>query len=248
MKESKGNQDMPYFLFDGILKEQEAVRVEGDESAHIREARRIRVGEVIQLQDQEHQRYDCELVEVHKKYVVCLPLKKVEPPAESSLCLKLIVSVVKEKPMDLILQKCTELGVTEIHVVSSDYSKSLPEGKQLQQKMERWNRIMLEACKQSERKRPPLLTADMTLAEAYAEMKDENLKMFFLHPGDNSLNLDKSTEEGVALFIGPEGGFSEEELEDLEIQPFSLGERILRTETAVLASVSIFQHLLGDLK
>lgn len=238
---------MPYFLFDGVIDTGQTLKVEGEEAAHIREARRIRVGEQVQLQDVNQERYACEVVELHKKYVICKPLKKIEVPAESSLEIHVFISMVKEKAMDTILQKCTELGVAAVHIVESDYSKQLPESKQRKNKQERWQRIMLEACKQSERISPPELIFEGSLEEAYRKAEGQEMQTFILHPGKQNLALAGMNLKSVALFIGPEGGYSEEELEELDLKPFSLGKRILRADTAVIASVSIFQHLLGDL-
>jgi 16S rRNA (uracil1498-N3)-methyltransferase len=154
--------------------------------------------------------------------------------------------------MDLILQKATELGVDAIWPFASEHGIHKPI-KDAQ--MERWQRIVLEACKQCDRARPPEIhdTREITDLMAYAPPCDTRL-IFWEHETRQTLPeifSDQNTDcQSVLFLLGPEGGFSETEIACAQREgfiPASLGPRILRAETATLAATAILQFTLGNL-
>jgi len=154
--------------------------------------------------------------------------------------------------MDLALQKATELGVEAIWLFRSEHvvHKTLKEAQ-----MERWQRIILEACKQCDRARVPEIHAPRELTDLVAQPPPCDLRLLFWeHEARQSLNEVLACQEknchAVFFLLGPEGGFSETEVgfaKQEGFAPVSLGTRILRAETATLAATAILQFALGNL-
>ncbi len=154
--------------------------------------------------------------------------------------------------MDLILQKATELGVDAIWPFYSEHGIHKP---QRDTQMERWQRIVLEACKQCDRARPPEIhdTREVTDLLAHPPPCDTKL-IFWEHETRQTLNEVLAGQErdcnSVFFLLGPEGGFSAAEVayaQQAGFTPVSLGPRILRAETATLAATAILQFTLGNL-
>lgn len=175
---------------------------------------------------------------------------KVEKNArESSLHTVLLQSLSKGERMDTAIQKAVELGVNEIYPVRSEYSNTKLDDKRLAKKRQHWQSIIIAACEQSERATVPVLNPLQSLTQAL-DAVDCGCKIM-LHPYPNdvpSLPLPKKTNQ-VALLIGPEGGFSVNEVQlaaAAGFQQLTLGSRILRTETATVSALSLAQYLWGD--
>jgi 16S rRNA (uracil1498-N3)-methyltransferase len=158
----------------------------------------------------------------------------------------------KGEKTDLILQKCTELGVARIELFQGVRSVARLEDDRLAKRLSRWERIVQEAARQSGREDIPAVGFSGSLGEAlrgnYSALK------LLLWEGEEDLSLREVLEgrgkpETISVVIGPEGGLASEEAAlavDLGFIPVSLGKRILRTETAGLAVVSILQYVWGD--
>ncbi len=239
---------MPYFLHEGVLRLGVPTLLQGEEGHHARNARRLRVGETLTVQDASGVRFQAQVVELRRKEVKVLPEVEQPPPPPSPLHLELLLAAPKEKALDWSLQKATELGVSRVHVFASPHSPRLPEHPE--QRLERWTRIAWEACKQCERHRPPELQWSDDLQTALDGTPQA--LTWSLEPGTGS----GPTREvlvppaSVRLIIGPEGGLAPEErawLRAQHIPSWTLGPRILRTETAVVAGATLLQFLAGDL-
>ena len=155
--------------------------------------------------------------------------------------------------MEMILQKLTEVGVHEIVLVQTKRSVSKVDDKKEDKKLERWERIIYEAAKQSKRGKIPKLRGILSFKDALEDMKNNDLN---IAPYENErTNSIKQAIKGVnintmGIFVGPEGGFEESEIEAIEEvsgKSVSLGPRILRTETASLVASSIVLYELSDL-
>jgi len=170
---------------------------------------------------------------------------------ETALPVHLLQALPKGDKLDLILQKGTELGVTSFQPVLTRRSVPQPDPLRLSKRYQRWNRIISEAARQSRRSVLPQLEQVEPLAQAL-QSRPENLRLVLWEAGALSLAsaLPPQRPVGVTLLVGPEGGFAADEIAQIEncgYQPVHLGPRILRTETAGLATVSILQYLYGDL-
>ncbi len=159
----------------------------------------------------------------------------------------------KGEKLDLILQKCTELGVAEVVTFGADRSVVKLRGERSSARLERCEKIVQEAARQSGRRSAPKVIIggclDAVLAEARQTVK------LLLWEGEQTVRLRESLEahaapESVAVVVGPEGGLSADEVKQAVARgftPVSLGRRILRTETAGLAVLSILQFQWGDI-
>jgi len=175
-----------------------------------------------------------------------------EPPAESPLAITLLVGVPKGEKLELVIQKATELGVMTIQPVATLRSevRSVP-GRE-EGRLARWRRVALEACKQSGRSRIPILEPPRSL-EAALSGSPSGIRIV-LDPLGDPLEpplVEQARESGSSvLAIGPEGGWSPEEIgtfQDAGFVPICLGPRTLRSETAAIASTALLQFLAGDL-
>lgn len=155
--------------------------------------------------------------------------------------------------MEMILQKLTEVGVHEIVLVQTKRNVSKVDDKKEDKKLERWERIIYEAAKQSKRGKIPKLRGILSFKDALEDMKNNDLN---IAPYENERTKSiKQAIKGVnintmGIFVGPEGGFEESEIEAIEEisgKSVSLGPRILRTETASLVASSIVLYELSDL-
>jgi 16S rRNA (uracil1498-N3)-methyltransferase len=164
------------------------------------------------------------------------------------------MGLVKGKKMDLVIQKITELGVTGLHPFRSRYCAAMEQAKD---RLARWQKISLGACKQCNRPKPPVISPVMDFQEliSFSENGNHSLKLFFWEneEGQKSIREIISPLENihsVMAIIGPEGGFSNEEARlavAAGYEPVTMGSRILRSETAAVAAVAILQHELGNL-
>ncbi|MDT8446709.1 MAG: RsmE family RNA methyltransferase [bacterium] len=235
---------MGYFLADLNLVLDQAFRLEGEEAAHLLQSRRIRADEELEIQDPTGQRFLCRVLARERRSLELLPQRPLTPPAEPEFKLYLHQAMVKEKALDFILQKATELGAAGIYLFESEHSQRLPEGRDREKKEERWQKILWEACKQSGRQRPPELGLEETspLVSSFSE------PCFVLDPyHEGPLLKDLALEGAARMLLGPEGGFAQEELAGFQGQYLKLGPRVLRADTAALAGLSLFGAYFGDL-
>lgn len=229
--------------------------IEGEDVKHIYKVLRLTEGDKISINDGEGNEYLGEIKDVNKKEVIVELLEKMELNNESKLKVHLFQGMPKSTKMDLIVQKCTELGIlgvtpiiTERVVVKSELSEF--------KKVDRWNRIALEACKQSKRSLIPTINTPIEYGELLSSLKNFDLVIV---PYENQegqgiryvVNEVKNRViESVAIIIGPEGGFEEREIQEFkQLGAFvvTLGPRILRTETAGFVALSLLMYELGDL-
>ena len=247
---------MPYFLCDAALAVGHSVTLSGDEAHHILCSRRLHPGETLELQNQNGLRFEARVESIYKREVVCSVLAPVPVPPPSPLKLELGVALPKEKTLDWILQKATELGVSGIFLFHGQHSPHKPPAAQRERLLERWQKITLEACKQSGRQFPPSLTWSDSFSVALNTLPACEYQ-WLLHPSATTsspktelLALSLVQVNHCRVWIGPEGGFHEAELAlafKQQLRPLRLGPSILRTETAVLTSLALLQFLWGDI-
>jgi 16S rRNA (uracil1498-N3)-methyltransferase len=177
----------------------------------------------------------------------------IAPAAETGPQITLFQGLPKGERLEWILQKCTELGVAEIVPFVAARSVSRPAAGRIQEKLERWRRVVLEASRQSRRMKVPQVTFAADLSEA-CRQADHPVKLL-LWEEEQSGSLRKylagvRSPERIAVIVGPEGGLTSEEVTCALKCGFisvSLGKRILRTETAGLAIMAILQFCWGDI-
>lgn len=226
----------------------------GEELHHMKRVLRLRPGDRVTLFD------DCgwEHVGVIQSYGPregkIEILESYEPERESFLEITLAQSVGKGNKMDGVIEKATELGVRTIVPVSSLHTVPRFNLEKVEGRGARWRKIALSAAKQSGRTRVPEILDPVTFGDLARQPASYDLKLLFWERAEaNPLRLLKERQNdlrSVLLVIGPEGGFAPEEAAlalNHGFQAVTLGKRILRTETAALAVLSIVQFLWGDL-
>lgn len=227
--------------------------IEGEDVKHISKVLRCKIGEQVEVCDTKNSEYICEITNIEKSIVNLDILEKVEIQRESDLKVKLYQGLPKGPKMEMILQKLTEVGVDEIILVQTKRSVTKVDDKKEDKKIERWERIIYEAAKQSKRGKLPKLRGVLSFKEALEDMKNNDLNIC---PYENERTVSVKSAlknvqiNNIGVFVGPEGGFAEEEIEkiqDIDSKVVSLGPRILRTETASVVASSIVLYELSDL-
>ena len=236
-----------------INLEQNTCIIEGEDVKHISRVLRCKENDKLEVCDMDNNEYICKIKEINKDNILLDIIETVNVKRESNLKVKLYQGMPKGTKMELILQKLTEIGVDEIVLVQTKRSVTKIDNKKEDKKIERWERIIYEAAKQSKRGKIPTLTGVLTFNEALEDMKNNDLN---LCPYENERTVViKEAIKGkqinnIGIFVGPEGGFEEEEIEKIQNingQVVSLGPRILRTETASVVASSIVLYELSDL-
>lgn len=245
---------MHHFFVEGsdIDTDKRIVRLTGDNYNHLKNVLRVRIGEKILISDGEGTDYECDVVEIHEESEILLHINFVEENHELPAEIYLFQGLPKQDKMELIVQKAVELGAHAVIPLDSKNTVVKLDDKKAQKKTERWQAIAEAAAKQSKRSIIPEVMPVMKWKDAMEYVKGFDLKLI---PYENAKNikhtmeeLEKLPEHGkIAVFIGPEGGFSEQEVEDAlqhGIEPVTLGKRILRTETAAITSLSVLMLML----
>lgn len=229
--------------------------IEGDDVKHIYKVLRLEVGDEVSINNCEGEEFLAKLEEINKKQVIAHCIEKLNLNNESPIEIYLFQGLPKSSKMDLIVQKATELGVKEITPIVTErvvVKSELGEFK----KLDRWNRIALEACKQSKRSLVPKVNTPLEFKELLEFIKTLDL---ILVPYENEdangvkkviRDINKDDIKKVGVIIGPEGGFEENEiniLKELGAYIVTLGPRILRTETAGFVCSALIMYELGDL-
>lgn len=224
--------------------------VTGDDARHIALSLRMRTGEEVTLCNNGVD-YDCVLEEITPENVTCRVIRVSPCAAEANIRLHLFQAVPKGEKAEIIVQKAVELGVYDITFVLTSRCISRPDDKSFSKKLKRYNKIALEAAKQSGRGTVPQVNGLITLSQAVQRMKECDSAVWCYEKGGaafSELGMRPDTE--IGLLIGSEGGFSEDEAERIRssgIEPVGMGKRILRCETAPLAAAAIIMNLTGNM-
>lgn len=223
------------------------IYIRGEDYNHIKNVLRMKQGEVISVSDGvSGNEYRCHIEDFADETVHCRLDFIKEADTELPVKVYLFQSLPKSDKMEFVIQKAVELGVTEIIPVASKRCVTRLDAKKARSRVERWNSISEAAAKQSARRMIPAVHDVMDFKEAlrYAEKADIRLIPYELAEdfGKTRQIIDSISDgQSVAIFIGPEGGFAEEEIEEAKdsgVTPVTLGRRILRTETAALVVLS----------
>jgi 16S rRNA (uracil1498-N3)-methyltransferase len=169
---------------------------------------------------------------------------------ESPLQLTLLQGVSRGERMDWIVQKATELGVSRIVPVLTEHSVVKLDAPQAARRREHWQGIVISACEQCGRNRPPPVAPMVDFATACSDSANATTKILLSPDADVALAGIAPTLQSAALLIGPEGGLSEREVQFAMRHQYvacRLGPRVLRTETAPVAAIALLQALAGDL-
>lgn len=234
----------PSQIADGIIT------ITGTDVNHMKNVLRMKPGEKAEISDGDGLRYLCVLETFAEEGAILRIEDAFADAVELPSKIYLFQGLPKSDKMELIIQKAVELGVYEVIPVVTKRAVVKLDEKKAAKKVQRWNAISEGAAKQSGRSIVPQVHEVMTYNEALQYAQEMDIRMI---PYEKAKGMEATKEvvdalelgQSIAIFIGPEGGFEEAEVEQAQangVRPISLGKRILRTETAGLAVLSIFMY------
>lgn len=219
-------------------------------AAHVTRVLRLAAGDPITLFDGSGTDYDATLSVVARSSVTAEVGEGKDVDRESPLTVTLLQGVSRGARMDAVMQKATELGVWAIQPVLAERSVVRLDAERGQSRLEHWQRIVISACEQCGRSVVPEVRLPCSLDDTLASLEPGTVGLTLDPAGTAKFDELLGTAGRVALAIGPEGGFTANEIRTLTGAGFRglrLGPRILRTETAPLAALAILQYARGDL-
>lgn len=242
-----------FFVEPSQIGEKEIV-ITGPDVNHIRNVLRMRAGEELLAADGQGSEYRCILRELQDSEIRAEICRKLSGSAELPSRITLFQGLPKSDKMDLIIQKCVELGVFRIVPVTTKRTVVKLDAKKEESRRKRWTAVSESAAKQSGRGIIPEISGVQSFREAVEEAGELDVCLI---PYEKAENMARTREilsgipagASIGVFIGPEGGFEEEEVrEAMEAgaRSITLGRRILRTETAGMAVLAMLGYLLEE--
>lgn len=235
-----------------IDMERKKIRIIGNDVNHIKNVLRMRTGEELVISAGGNQEYTCLIEELNQEEILVSVMYVQEVGLELPSRICLFQGLPKGDKMELIIQKAVELGVYELIPVDTCRTVVKLDAKKQVSKLKRWQAISESAAKQSKRMIVPKIHPVMRFAEALEYAKNLDIRLIPYELAEDMAHTKEllgqiQPGQSVGIFIGPEGGFSQEEVEaaiQCQVQPITLGKRILRTETAGMTVLSILMFLL----
>lgn len=232
----------------------ENIVVAEDEGHHIARVLRLKPGDAVRLIDGAGTAHLCEIGDIKGDKVVCRIIKTTRNSGESSVGLTLAVALSESSKFKTVIEKGTEVGVVKFIPLFSEKSKiSISSESVLKRKMDRWRRIAMAAAKQSGRSIIPSIEPPIEFSKFISKCDPKSSLLF--HPNIQSSLTDwmtkRSAGKDVIAIIGPESGFSQSEIDlakTVQVSIVSLGDRVLRTETAGTVIPALIIYLAESVK
>lgn len=222
-----------------------------DAAQHALRVLRLKAGDLVTLFNGNGRQYPARLIAVDPRAAKVHVDTMEDPLRESPMRITLVQSLARGEKMDWIIQKATELGAARILPVTSERGEVRLDGARGEKRLDHWRAISIAACEQCGRNVVPQISASESLEACLAAHPRTSAQVrWVLHPGGTARmrNIEPAAAD-VMLAVGPEGGFSDNDLAALRQAGFdalALGPRILRTETAGLAAMAALQAVRGD--
>lgn len=229
------------------LEPGEEITLTGKPAHYLGRVLRVVPGQTIVLFNGDGRDHACEICRPGKNSLTLEVLSRLPAKPESPLHITVVQAVSRGERMDQTLQKCTELGVMAFQPLWSERVEVRLKGEKLEKRRSHWQGVVVSACEQSGRAVIPPVLQPSGLVDWVASPASGS--RWVLVPGASDSLVTMKSGHSIELVIGPEGGFSDAELDMMKskgIKPVSLGPRILRTETAAPAAVAVLQALKGD--
>lgn len=246
---------MRYFFVEKTKIAAGQAHLSGSDARHIDKVLRLKPGDAIGLFDGEGFEYVARIEAISARTVQVTITDRFEVKRESPLKITLAQAVLKDKKMDRLLRPITELGITVWMPFMASRSVPRPSQLQGQKRIERWQKITREAVKQCRRGKPVTVAPISDFKTVLAQNAHFDARIIFHEqakiPLPESLAQIKTPIASVLALVGPEGGFTDDEVAAAQAAGFiqaGLGPRILRAETAVLTACVLLQHICGDMK
>lgn len=245
---------MQNFFVTPSQVEGESIYIEGSDMNHIKNVLRMRIEEELMVSDGNNQRYRCTVRRFEEERVELCIEETLAADTELPSRIYLFQGLPKQEKMELIVQKCVELGVYEVIPVAMKRCVVKLDDKKAQKKRTRWQEIAKSAAKQAGRSMIPQVSEVMSYKDALQKAQELDV---LLIPYELARDMKETKEilrtiqpgQSIGIFIGPEGGFEKEEVELAILsgaKEITLGRRILRTETAGLSIVSVLMFHLEE--
>ncbi|MDD3204287.1 MAG: 16S rRNA (uracil(1498)-N(3))-methyltransferase [Lachnospiraceae bacterium] len=245
-----------FFVEPGQIEmEEKRVTILGSDVNHIKNVLRMKIGEEIAVSNgMDKKDYRCGIADFTEDSVICELRFIKDDGLELPSQVYLFQGLPKADKMELIVQKAVELGVHQIIPMATKRAIVKLDEKKAKNKIERWQGIAEASAKQSKRRVIPQISQVMSMKEAVALAKDMDVKIIPYELAEGMAETKKIIEnirpgQSVAIFIGPEGGFEDNEIQaalENGIQPITLGKRILRTETAGFTTLAWIMYQLEE--
>lgn len=236
-----------FFVNDNQINN-ESIKIIGEDYNHIANVLRMKNGQKILVTNKStNETFDCIIKDINSKEVICNIIDLNTKNVEMNVNVDIFQGLPKADKMEFIIQKCVELGVHKIIPVNMKYC--VAKIKDEDKKNERWNKISEVASKQCKRNIIPKIDKSININELYSLIQNYDLAILAYENEDNITIKDILKEhkdiKSIAVIVGPEGGLSPEEVKGLikaGAKVVSLGNRILRTETAPIAMLSMIMY------
>jgi len=246
---------MRRFFIDPAEISKDKPVIDGQEAHHITAVFRLKPDDQIILVDGSGFEYKARIINAGKHQVVVCVLEKYAALTESPIKISVGQGYLKDKKMDMLIRHLTEIGITQWAPMLTEYSVPQPDKKRNDPRIQRWEVIAREAVKQCGRTLTPEIISPISFDEAISHSVDMDLKIIFYEnenrPFIQTMPKSDSRPSDIMALFGPEGGFSEKEVELARRAGFvtaSLGPRIMRAETASIAACTLIQHIFGDMR
>jgi len=239
---------IPRIYTDQPLVAQDICELGKEAARHLVTVLRLKPGQPVCLFNGQGGEYSGEIVAASSKSVTVRTANYNPDNRQSPLRTLLGIGISRAERFEWVLQKATELGVTEIFPLYTERTEVKLKGDRENKKQARWQQVLASACEQCGRNLVPVLHNSQPLQDWLCTEADARLLLHHRTTA-NLQSLSAETPASVALLIGPEGGLSPSEIETglaSGFQAIALGPRVLRTETAPLAALSVIQWLWGD--
>jgi 16S rRNA (uracil1498-N3)-methyltransferase len=210
---------------------------------------RLERGHPLILINGDGREYDAELASLARRAVTAIIKQARVVDREGTLSITLAQSIARGEKMDWILQKATELGVSQIVPLVTERTEVKLDEERAERRMAHWNSVIESACEQCGRTTLPALAPPQRIDRWLTTIDFSGLRLAMIPDGETTVGELSDTKAGVIVVVGPEGGLSEQDivmLRQAEFLGLKLGPRILRTETAGVAAIAALQALYGD--
>lgn len=235
---------MQQYMVDTNQISDTLIYLNDDDLHHIIKVMRMKIDDKIICVDTKTQlRYLCKIKENHEILIEDI----YNESKELTNNLVLAFGLVKSDKLEFVIQKACELGVTKFIPLIMQHSIVKIDEKKLEKKMQRWQKIIKEACEQAERNTLMEISEPIKVIDLVNEKQDINFLVYERADFSNKIRTKYQQDNDILLVIGPEGGFAQEEisfLNSIDFKQVSLGKRILRCETAAISAVSIVSDLM----
>lgn len=244
---------MPAFFISSAEIHGTALTLTGELCHHLRASLRVKSGEVLRLTDEHRQRYEVRVSAVAPQALTAEILESRPGPIDTSPRVILAQVILKGDHMDWVVQKASELGVKAVLPLISRHGVVRPQPERVATQVARWQRIATEAAQQSEQWQPPQVLEPLEVRRFFSGHQATTALLLAERQnavGLANVPLPALPTDTITVIVGPEGGWAEEELSqavDGQCLAVSLGEHILRADTAAVTALSIVQSRLGRL-